>query len=150
MAEVRIMPDVVGPRNLVTLQPEESVRAAARLMAHKKISAILVVQDHRLKGICTERDITTRVVAAGLPPDATAVDQVMTHNPDTVAPDAFLREAWERMSAGGYRHLPIVDGHNLVGIVSVRDLQAALTAQLEADLLEREAFIFGVGMSGLN
>ena len=54
------------------------------------------------------------------------------------------------MSAGGYRHLPIVDGHNLAGIVSVRDLQASLTAQLKADLLDREAVISGVGMSGLN
>ena len=101
-------------------------------MAHKKISTILVMQNHRLKGICTERAITTRLVAAGLPPDA------------------FLREAWQRMTAGGYQHLPIVDGHNLVGIISVHDLQAALTAQLEADLLECEAFISGIVMSGSN
>ena len=74
----------------------------------------------------------------------------MTADPDCVTPDATLAEARDRMSRGVCRHLPVVAHGIAVGIVSVRDLHAAVMAGLQADLEERDAFIAGVGPSGLN
>ena len=74
----------------------------------------------------------------------------MTADPDCVTPDATLAEAWDRMSRGGYPHLPVVADGSAVGIVSVRDLHAAVMAGLQADLEERDAFIAGIGPGGLN
>ena len=87
----------------------------------------------------------TRVVAHGLNPDSTAIETVMTKNPDTVRPDEIALGALERMRSQGYRHLPVVEDDKLVGIVSIRDLYSAVKSELESDIKEREAFIFDTG-----
>jgi CBS domain-containing protein len=74
----------------------------------------------------------------------------MTRNPDTIGPDAPPREALEMMRRHGYRHLPVVEGGELIGMVSVRDLYAAALGELEENLKEREAFIAGGAGYGLN
>jgi CBS domain-containing protein len=84
-------------------------------------------------------------VAAGLDPDDTALGGVMTPNPDTVAPNDTALDALRRMSERGYRHLPVVDGERMVGIVSIRDLYTAVNEELAEDLQQREAFIFDTG-----
>jgi CBS domain-containing protein len=114
-------------------------------MAERHIGAVLVAVDGRLQGIFTERDVLARVVAAGLDPNDTALGGVMTPNPDTVAPNDSALEALRRMSERGYRHLPVVDGNQLVGIVSIRDLYTAVNEELAEDLQQREAFIFDTG-----
>ncbi len=114
-------------------------------MAERHIGAVLVAIDGRLQGIFTERDVLTRVVAAGLDPDDTALGGVMTPNPDTVGPGDMAFEALRRMSERGYRHLPVVDDDEMVGIVSIRDLYAAVNKDLAEDLQKREAFIFDTG-----
>ena len=76
--EQRRIPDIIGPQTLVTLTPRDCVHDAARLMAEHRISAILVVEGARLAGICTERDIVTRVVAADREPPTTPLAAVMT------------------------------------------------------------------------
>jgi len=114
-------------------------------MAERHIGAVLVAVDGRLQGIFTERDVLARVVAAGLDPNDTALGGVMTPNPDTVAPNDSALEALRRMSERGYRHLPVVDGERMVGIVSIRDLYTAVNKELAEDLQQREAFIFDTG-----
>ncbi len=104
-------------------------------MAERGVGAIMVVEDLQLVGIFTERDVATRVVAAGLDPDATKLGQVMTPNPDTLKPTATVRDALDLMKMHGYRHLPVVQGRKLVGIVSIRDLYNTVMDQLEADIL---------------
>ena len=148
--EQRRIPDIIGPQTLVTLTPRDCAHDAAQLMTTHRISAILVVEGDCLVGICTERDIVTRVVAADCNPPTTPLAAVMTADHDCVTPDATLAEAWDRMSRGGYRHLPVVADGSAVGIVSVRDLHAAVMAGLQADLEERDAFIAGIGPGGLN
>jgi CBS domain-containing protein len=130
-----IVPDVIRAQKLVTLTGEASVRRATLLMAERGVGAIMVVDDLQLVGIFTERDVATRVVAAGLDPDATKLGQVMTPNPDTLKPTATVRDALDLMKMHGYRHLPVVQGRKLVGIVSIRDLYNTVMDQLEADIL---------------
>ena len=141
----RIVPDLVRDQILVSLPPSATVQDAARIMAERHIGAVLVAVDGRLQGIFTERDVLARVVAASLDPNDTALGGVMTPNPDTVAPNDSALEALRRMSERGYRHLPVVDGERMVGIVSIRDLYNAVNKELAEDLQQREAFIFDTG-----
>ncbi len=141
----RIVPDLVSNQTLASLPPSATVRDAARVMTERHIGAILVAVEGRLQGIFTERDVLARVVAAGLDPDDTVLGGVMTPNPDTVAPNDTALEALRKMSERGYRHLPVVDGERVVGIVSIRDLYAAVNHELAEDLQQREAFIFDTG-----
>lgn len=130
-----IVPDVIRAQKLVTLTRDASVRQAAHLMAERGIGAVMVVDQQLLVGIFTERDVATRVVSAGLDPDATKLSQVMTPDPDTLKPTDSVRNALDLMKRHGYRHLPVVQGRKLIGIVSIRDLYNSVMDQLEADIL---------------
>lgn len=141
----RIVPHIVRDQTLTTIDAGVSVAEAARLMADRTIGALLVTAGDRLSGIVTERDVLFKVVAAGRTPAETPVADIMTANPDTVSPDSPAYDALERMHTRGYRHLPVVDGDRLVGIVSIRDLYAAVKVELEEGIQEREAFIAGSG-----
>lgn len=147
--QYRIVPDIVRDQRLITAPETITARDAARLMAANNISALMVLDGVRLRGIFTERDLALKVVAAGLDPDKVVLSQVMTRDPDTLRPDHTARSALEKMSRRGFRHLPVVDGDRVVGIVSVRDLYNAVLDQVEGDIRELDAFIHGPGY-GLN
>lgn len=139
-----IVPDIIGGKQtLLTLTADVSVRQAAKLMAERHIGAVLITADGRLEGIFTERDVLNKIVAPGRDPEAVKLGEVMTRNPDTVSPDASALDTLIRMQTKGYRHVPVVDDGELIGIVSVRDLFNAVKRELEEDIQEREAFIFG-------
>ncbi|WP_119167292.1 CBS domain-containing protein [Algihabitans albus] len=140
----RIMPDVIAPgQQLSMLSPDATVTEAVRLMRDRHIGAVLILEGQKLRGIFTERDVLTRVVAQERDPATTPVSDVMTPDPDTVAPDDTAIDALDRMSTQGYRHLPVVASERVVAIVSIRDLYAAVRRSLERDLRERDAYIFG-------
>ncbi len=139
----KIVPDVISGQTLQKVSPAEIVRNAARMMREKKIAAVLVMEADKLVGIVTERDMTARVIAAGLNPDTTTCRDIMTANPDTLAPDDTASDAIRMMKEHNYRHLPVVDGDKVVGMVSVRDLYAVANTELEQDLKDRNAFIYG-------
>lgn len=141
----KIVPDVVSPGEVLSLPPGASVRQAAKLMAENHVASLLVTENARLLGIVTERDVTARVVAAGLDPDQTVLSRIMSADPRSLAPDDSIGEALELMRRHSFRHLPVLDddGHPMA-MVSVRDLYAAVQRQLEHDILNRDAFIMGV------
>lgn len=141
----RIVPDIVQNQQIRTLAPSDSVRAAVEMMAEKHIGATLIEEGGRLAGIFTERDLLSRVVAKGRDPDRTTLSEVMTENPDCLKPGDVAANALARMNDKGYRHLPVLDGETLVGIVSIRDLYAAVKRELEEDVEQREAYIHGGG-----
>jgi CBS domain-containing protein len=139
----KIVPDVIKDQTLQKVTPRDGVRSTAKLMRDKKIAAVLVMESDRLIGIVTERDMTARVIAAGLNPDTATVADIMTANPDTLAPDDTASDAIRMMISRNYRHLPVVEGNRVVGMVSVRDLYAVYNTELEQDLKDRNAFIYG-------
>ncbi len=143
----KIVPDVIDKQTLVKISPKDTVRAAALLMRERKVAALLVMEGDRLVGIITERDMTVRAVAAGINPDTTAVAEIMTANPDTLGPDDTASDAIRMMKLHNYRHLPVVEGAKVVGMVSVRDLYAVYNTELEQDLKERNAYIYGESYS---
>ena len=115
---------IIAARETVTTTPVSTVLEAAATMAGRRIGAVPVVEGDRLAGIFTERDVVTRVVAAGLDPAATPVAAVMS----TELVVAELGEAYDvclkRMQQAHVRHLIVLDHGHLAGIVSLRDLMA--------------------------
>jgi CBS domain-containing protein len=141
----RIVPDVVRDQKLAIADEAMSVRDAVRLMVEHDVSAVMIADRSGLRGIFTERDLARKVVAPGLDPDRVTLGAVMTHNPDTLRPDDSPRRAIEKMRSRGYRHLPVVDGAAVVGMVSVRDLYTAALGEAEEDLRELDSFVHGSG-----
>jgi CBS domain-containing protein len=107
-------------RNLLTVEPGLALKAVAERMVAKDVGAVLVLEHGRLVGILTERDIL-RAVAGGIT-DETLVSDWMTRDPETMAPDETTRQAAVLMIHGGFRHMPIVEGDEVVGMLSIRDL----------------------------
>ena len=105
----------------LTATPSETVAEATARMRDRKVGSVVVVDGRRAIGILTERDLV-KFAAAGADPSATKVSEWMTEDPDVVAPDVEVTDAWTSLAEHGYRHIPVVDGDALVGIVSMRDL----------------------------
>lgn len=140
----KIMPDIIKQQVVSSLKQDSTVFEAATLMASANIAAVIIVDDDgKLAGIVTERDLTRRVVAKGLEPKETPLADVMTENPDTLSPDDSAGDALELMQARHFRHLPVVEGDECVGMVSIRDLYMAAKSSLEESIRETEAFVFG-------
>ena len=116
-------------REVVTAELADSVTKAAKRMRLHDVSALPVVDHARIVGIVTERDIT-RAVAQDQDVRTTTVADVMTHHPLEATPDDEPGIAAMRMLQHGIRHLPVVEGHRLLGVISARDLLALEAGQL--------------------
>ena len=124
---------IMDPGKLILVPGTMTVRAAAELMRARHYGAVLIVEDDDLLGIFTERDAVFRVIAAGLDPDTTRLSDVMTKSPKTITPDKTFGHAMLLMHENGFRHVPVLDGGNLVGMVSSRN---ALDPDLEEFVFE--------------
>ena len=111
-------------KDLITVDQQATVAEAATIMGEHHAGSALVMEGESLSGIFTERDIVRALGehfdAAGHP-----VANWMTRNPITIGSDADVHDALERMLSGGFRHLPVLDGDRVVGVVSMRDLSKA-------------------------
>jgi CBS domain-containing protein len=107
-------------RDLLTVEATLPLSEVAERMVGREVGAVLVMDGERLAGIMTERDVL-RAVARGIRDDAVVRDW-MTTDPETIEPDETTEHAATLMMHGGFRHLPVVDGGDVVGILSIRDL----------------------------
>jgi CBS domain-containing protein len=107
-------------RDLLSVEPGLTLTEVAKRMVDKDVGAVLVMEGKRLVGILTERDVL-RAVARGID-DSTTVADYMTRNPETLEPDESTEHAAVLMIHGGFRHLPVTDGDEVVGMLSIRDL----------------------------
>ena len=133
--EHTIVPHAIHDQDMVTFAPTATVREVVDAMAKRRFGAVPVVENERLVGIFSERDVLVRVVAARKDPETTSVGEVMTANPDTVKSSDSVLHALDLMNQRGYRHLPVVDGTELIGIVSIRDLYRSVKEQMDNDIL---------------
>ena len=131
---------VMRHQKLLMAPPETLVISAAKLMAKKRTGAILVVEDERLVGIFTERDIAFRVVARGLNPANTRLADVMTPAPDTIESDKPFGYAMFKMHERGFRHLPVVKEGKVVGIVSARSAMDPALEEFVSEAQRREHY----------
>jgi CBS domain-containing protein len=125
--------DLVKDRPVYSVEADRTVLEAARFMMEHRIGAVPVLRNGELVGIFSERDIMNRVVAVGRLPGSTKISEVMTTNPKAVNVDETIENCLYLMREFGFRHLPIVDGKELKGLVSSRDILLRYISMKEAE-----------------
>lgn len=123
--------ELIKDRRVYAVDANHTVLEAARYMMEHSVGAVPVLRNGDLTGILSERDIMNRVVAVGRTPGTTNVSEVMTTNPRAVAADESIEECLFIMREFGFRHLPIVDGKELKGFISLRDVLMHQAAEIE-------------------
>jgi len=108
--------------NIVSVDAEETVIQAARLMSEKELSSVLVKRQGELTGIITDRDIITKVVSKGLDPTKVRIGEVMTSPLMTISEDASVEEAAKNMAEHNIRRLVVERDHQKVGIIAESDM----------------------------
>src|SRR5689334_13726703 len=106
---------------VATVVAQTSIGEAIALMNARRIGSVVVMDGERLVGIFTERDVLTRVVPQQLDPRRTPVGEVMSREPITISPSRTVQEAMVIMTNSRHRHLPVVQGGKLIGLVSIGD-----------------------------
>jgi len=107
---------------LEAVSPQTTIMDAIERMNRRHIGSILVMEGERLAGIFTERDVLTRVIPQGIDPKLTPVAEVMTRQPVVIGPNTTVQEAMMVVTDTRKRHLPVVLGTRVVGLVSIGDL----------------------------
>jgi CBS domain-containing protein len=131
---------VMERKKFITAAPTDTVSQAARLMATHDAGAVLIVEDHQLTGIFTERDVVFRVIALGRDPKATVLLDVMTAEPKTLDPKQSYGHALVIMQENGFRHVPVVEDGKAIGIISSRNAMDPDLEEFVADQRRREHF----------
>lgn len=131
------------PVGVVSLPPESPVLDAIRRMADRGIGSVLVMRGNDLLGIVSERDYARKVALQGRSSASTPVSAIMSSPVQTVGPDATVHECMRMMTEGRFRHLAVVDGGRVTGIVSIGDLVKALLELQKQEIAELQHYISG-------
>jgi CBS domain-containing protein len=126
-----------------SISPDQTVYAALRLMADRDVGALLVIQGEALVGILSERDYARKVILQGKASMNTPVSEIMTANVIAITPDRTVEEAMALMTERHIRHLPVVEGERVVGLVSIGDLVKSIIADREFMIEQLERYISG-------
>jgi CBS domain-containing protein len=126
-----------------SITPDASVYEAVKLMTDKAIGALLVLESGKLVGIISERDCTRRVILKERAPKDTSVREIMTSDVITVRPGRTVEECMVLVTAKRIRHLPVLAGDQLMGIVSIGDLVKEVISQQEFMIQQLENYIKG-------
>lgn len=124
-----------------SLEPSASVYDAIRLMAEKSVGALLVMRDSKLAGIVSERDYARKIVLQGRNSHDTPVSDIMTGNVVTVTPSHTVEECMRIVTDKRIRHLPVVEGDRVIGIVSIGDLVNWVLTEQQETIRHLEAWI---------
>jgi CBS domain-containing protein len=143
--------DLIGAKtdaSRYAVRANETVYRAIRLMADRRIGAVLVVDKGIVIGIFTERDYIMRVEVEGRPTKETLLREVMTDKMYTVTTNTSIEHCLGLMTLRHIRHLPIVEEGRLMGIISMRDAVAATLKDREADVQGLESYVLGSDFQG--
>ena len=130
--------------DLYRLRPEDPVIDAIQMMADKSVGALLVMEGERLVGILSERDYARKVILKGRSSKDTPVSAIMTPAPlVTVSPKSRTKECMHLMTDRRIRHLPVLDGDKVVGMLSIGDLVRSIIGELEGEVQQLKQYIAG-------
>jgi CBS domain-containing protein len=140
MTTVRMLLDRKG-RAIFSVEPQASVLDAIRLMAEHHVGALLVMRAAALEGIVSERDYARKVILRGRSSADTPVRDIMSSPVLTVSLETSVDECMQLMTDRRVRHLPVVDGGRVVGLVSIGDLVKAVIAEQREQIEQLESYI---------
>lgn len=140
MATARHLLDRKG-RAIFSIRPDDPVLEAIRLMAEHHVGALLVMQGDELVGIVSERDYARKVILKGRSSAETPVSQIMSSPVVTVSMSNSVQECMQLMTARRLRHLPVVEGSKVVGMVSIGDLVKAVMEEQQQTIEQLESYI---------
>jgi CBS domain-containing protein len=138
MAPVNIL---LGNRETYHVESDQLVIDVVKIMVAHNIGAVAVLRNGELAGLFTERDLMKRVVHESRDPRATTVAEVMTRDLVKVSPESSLEDCLELMRARGFRHLPVCQGAQLRGVISLRDLLAHAVMEKDGEVQMMRAYI---------
>jgi CBS domain-containing protein len=121
--------ELVEAQTLVCLSSESTVAEAAQIMSVQDIGCIVILQGQTLAGIFTERDLLNKVVVRGLDCQVARLADVMISNVVTITADVSLHDCYQQMKENGFRHLPVVEGGKVLGVISIRNLMDLIIQQ---------------------
>ena len=127
-----------------TISPNATVFEAIQMMADKNIGAVLVTENDKLVGIITERDYTRKVMLKGKASKTTAVREILSSHIINVTPAHTVQECLRLMTDHHFRHLPVLDGDKLAGIVSIGDLVNWIISAQQNTISQLQTYITGV------
>ncbi len=130
-------------KNVFSVPPASTIADAVAEMNRHRVGAILVIDEGRLVGIFTERDVLRRVVGAGVDASRTSVADVMTTGVITITPDASIEETMVLFTEKRCRHLPVIDGGKLVGAISIGDITRWMADAHRAEAEHLKNYITG-------
>jgi CBS domain-containing protein len=123
------------------VRPSDTVYTALELLAQYEVGALMVMDGGRLVGVFSERDYTRKIALQGRSSRETQVVDIMTRNVFTVKPSTGTRECMSLMSEKKIRHLPVVDGTMVLGMISIRDIMDDIIAEHESTIAQLENYI---------
>ena len=129
-----------GPANW-SLSPQDSVFDALQTLANHNVGALMVLDAGKLVGVFSERDYTRKIALAGKSSKDTKVKDIMTCNVISVAPTVKTRDCLALMSQKSIRHLPVVEGEKVLGMISIRDIMNDIIADHELTISQLEHYI---------
>lgn len=125
--------------------PEATAYDALEIMAEKNIGALPVVEQGKLLGVFSERDYARKVILKGKSSKSTTVREIMSGNPITVSLSASLRDCMVLMTDNRIRHLPVLEGETLLGLVSIGDVVNMIISEQASTIEELQEYIAGTG-----
>lgn len=128
-------------RDIHSIAPDARVFDALKLMAEKNVGALVVIEGGRLAGIISERDYARKVILLSKSSHDIAVREIMTGKVITVTPDNTVAECMALMTGKRIRHLPVVEGERLAGVLSIGDLVKEVIAEQEQTIKQLESYI---------
>lgn len=130
-------------RAVWSIAPEATVYAALKLMAEKNVGALMALEGSRVVGIISERDYARKVILKGKFSKDTLVREIMTDKVYFVRPEQTIEECMALMTAEHIRHLPVLDGDQLVGVISIGDVVKVVISDKEFLIKQLEHYITG-------
>ncbi|MDP3936892.1 MAG: CBS domain-containing protein [Deltaproteobacteria bacterium] len=129
--------------DVYSIDMNECVFDAIKLMAEKEIGALVVTDGEKLAGIISERDYTRKVILKGRTSQQTRVEEIMTSDVITVHPKQTIKECMSLMTQHRIRHLPVIEGERLIGMLSIGDLVKAIIAEQQFTIEQLQSYIRG-------
>lgn len=130
-------------RDVSTIRPYATVREALTRMAEEDVGALVVVDDNLVIGLISERDYARKVIILGKSSLDTLVGDIMASNPSCVTEGDSIGACMEAMTDKRVRHLPVLDGTRLVGLISIGDVVKTIISEHESKIGELESYIYG-------